>query len=181
MRRKILYPTGLLIAAGASLALAGPASAAPHAPDGAARHCCESRGQGPSFHNQGPSFRGQGRGFRDQGQGQGHGFGNQSQGRGFGDQGRGFRDQGPSFRGQGQGFRGQGPSNQARQPGRGFIGQVGSRGGLTIQYLNQISITNQYVLNNVGNTQIGSGNYNGGGSAAVSSYTSQVGGQFASR
>ncbi|GAA2698602.1 MULTISPECIES: hypothetical protein [Actinoplanes] len=118
MRRTVLYPAGLMIAAGASLALAGPASAAPSA---SARNCCSYSHQGPS--NQGRSFA---------------------------------------------------PYRQSQQfAPRG--------GGLNLQNLVQISVTNQIVLNNVGNTQIGAGNYNGGGSVNLSSFTSQFGGIFGGR
>jgi hypothetical protein len=85
MRRTLLYTGGLLFAAATSLALAGPASAAPQAP-------------APSWF---PS---------------------------------------PNY-----------------------------------QYLGQTAVTSQTTLNNIGNPQIGFGNYNGGGSANSISYTSLSG------
>ena len=95
MRRTVLYTAGLMFAAGASLALAGPASAAP----AAATTCCSFSGFAAPNH--------------------------------------------PSY-----------SSNQ---------------------WLNQTSTTNQQVLNNVGNSQYGLLNINGGGTASATSTTNQVG------
>ncbi|HEY0002133.1 MAG TPA: hypothetical protein VGB74_16900 [Actinoplanes sp.] len=99
MRRTVLYTAGLLFAAGTTLALAGPASAAPAA-DTKSKCCGSTSSSTPKFT------------------------------------------------------------------------------GYSSQWLGQASVTNQTVLNNVGNPQIGLGNYNGGGSASATSYTSQIGGIF---
>jgi hypothetical protein len=46
------------------------------------------------------------------------------------------------------------------------------------QYLGQSAVTTQTTLNNIGNPQIGFGNYNGGGSANSVSSTSVIGGNW---
>jgi len=142
MRRTLLYTAGLTIAAGASLALAGPASAAPQVPasNAVAKFCCHGQGSGS----------GERRGFS-----QGSRFGQSS---GFG--------QGSRFN-QGSGFN-QASRFPTRQSGpRGLGGSLGT-----------ITVINQIVLNDIGNTQIGNSNYNGGNTASATSFTSQFSSVF---
>jgi hypothetical protein len=79
--------------------------------------------------------------------------------------------------GQGSGFsqgRGFGQGSRFNQPSRVPARQFSPRGlGGLGGSLGTITVINQIVLNDIGNTQIGNGNYNGGGTASATSFTSQ--------
>ncbi|HEX9999293.1 MAG TPA: hypothetical protein VGB74_02470 [Actinoplanes sp.] len=161
MRRTVLYTAGLIFAAGTSLGLAGPASAAPAAPAAAdTKSCCHgSSGHSPHRQQNFGSNHHQQRDFAP----------HRQQQRNFGQHGQQQRNFGPQQR--------RSTPQQHSIPQRQGQGQGSTpRNNLSYLGLSQISIVNQIVLNNVGNPQIGLGNYNGGGSASATSATSQVSG-----
>ncbi|GAA2698599.1 hypothetical protein [Actinoplanes palleronii] len=69
-----------------------------------------------------------------------------------------------------------GPAAAAPSTTASFCCSYPSYSSSNYQYLGQSNYTNQTTLNNVGNPQLGLINFNGGGSAGSSNYTSQFGG-----
>ncbi|SDT74810.1 hypothetical protein [Actinoplanes derwentensis] len=146
MRRVTVYTAGLMLATGASLALAGPVSAA--TPSDHGRPCCNGgsssyQDRQPSYgHDRRPSF-------------------HQDRQPSFG------QDRRPSF------------GQDRRQPGFGrqpIQNRPGHQSSTTNQYVYNISVLNQFILSNVGNTLIGTGNSSNSGGVNASNVISQVGG-----
>lgn len=146
MRRIPTFTAGLMLATGVSLALAGPVSAA--APSKPGNPCCGGSSYGQ--HRE-PAF----------GRDRGPAF-DRHRGPAF------DRDRGPAF------DRHRYPAHQQnRQPGFGRPG-LRQAGGLAGSIVN-ISIINQFFLNNVGNTTIGNGNTSTTGGIDSTNVVSQLG------